>query len=87
MIDLVGLGLACYALGAVWQDLADWRAHGVTDLRYSALLLLIAGPGLLAYVALERHPVWAGLAGAPAVTSAAMLAIKLRDRRRSRRRR
>ena len=84
MIDLVPLGLACYAAGALWQDLADWRKHGVTDLRYTALLLLILGPGLLAYAALERHPLWAALAGAPALTSGVMLVIKARDRLRTR---
>ena len=82
---LVPAGLILYALGAFVQIAQEWRARGLTDTSYPVLLLLAAGPGCLAYAAVDGHARLLVIAAtvAPAVLALGLVALKLRDRLRT----
>lgn len=84
MVTLIIAGIVLFSLGGFIQIVEEWRARGLTDTSYKSLCCLAAGPALIGYAAIDgREYAVAAAAALPALLAAAMIALKLRDRLRS----
>ena len=73
-------GLTLILAADYLQILEEWKTRGLTDTSVKVLLMLIAGPALIAYHWQHREPVWIfyGFTGSAGIAGC-LLFLKLRD--------
>lgn len=82
------LAVLLISVGFYKQIYEEWIPRGLTDTSYIALLAFGLGSGLEAVVNFHMRDWWLSVVNAPAaLTALVFITLKLRDRRRSRRRR